>query len=255
MQHPLRALGAWVVVLAVLVAVPALLPGTATAQDAGQRRASTRRCSPTRAGTAGRSTDPSRGRRPRSTERRASPEAPATAHRPDRGASATCSDVCCASATAPARATGSSAHARRPRSSRSSASTASSRTARQVPRRCALLRRRTAPGATAEESGAHDAVACARAGCREPVDLTRGDDRRRGTAHWLRSLSVRARSRCSPSRCSACVAATSRWRPTPPEPVIAPQVAHEQPRIVHMSFATSARRGNAGRRSASASSP
>jgi hypothetical protein len=35
MQHPLRALGAWVVVLAVLVAVPALLPGTATAQDAG----------------------------------------------------------------------------------------------------------------------------------------------------------------------------------------------------------------------------
>jgi peptidoglycan hydrolase-like protein with peptidoglycan-binding domain len=35
MQHPLRALGAWVVVLAVLVAVPALLPGTAAAQDAG----------------------------------------------------------------------------------------------------------------------------------------------------------------------------------------------------------------------------
>ena len=36
MQHPLRALGAWAVaVLAVLVAVPALLPGTATAQDAG----------------------------------------------------------------------------------------------------------------------------------------------------------------------------------------------------------------------------
>ena len=34
MQHPLRALGAWAVaVLAVLVAVPALLPGSAMAQD------------------------------------------------------------------------------------------------------------------------------------------------------------------------------------------------------------------------------
>jgi len=34
MQHPIRAIGAWaVVLLAVLVAVPALLPGSAIAQD------------------------------------------------------------------------------------------------------------------------------------------------------------------------------------------------------------------------------
>ena len=218
MQHPLRALGAWAVaVLAVLVAVPALLPGSAIAQDtrvppgidpglladASWHGRPIQRPIPRATPVADRAPGLTRGtgyrtptgsRRVRDLQRRLL----RLGYRPGTR------DGLFGPRTQAAVIAFQRKHGLEQDGSAGSET-------------LALLRRRTAPGAMAE-----DPTLTTQSRAPEPtasISSPRPRQRRTTTDHWWqRSSSPPARSGCSPSRCSACdVAASRSRRPSHPQ--------------------------------------
>ena len=221
MQHPLRALGAWaVVVLAVLVAVPALLPGSAMAQDtrvppgidpalladASWHGRPIQRPIPRATPVADRAPGLTRGtgyrtptgsRRVRDLQRRLL----RLGYRPGTR------DGLFGPRTQAAVIAFQRKHGLEQDGSAGSET-------------LALLRRRTAPGATAQDPTLTTQSRAPEPTASHVVGRTRGGDgRRRTTGGGDRPRRRRAR-RCSPCRCSACdVAASRRRRPShPPTP-------------------------------------
>ena len=235
MQHRFRALSAWaVVVLAVLVAVPALLPGTATAQDtraapgidpalladASWHGRPIQRPIPRATPVADRSPSLTRGtgyrtptgsRRVRDLQRRLL----RLGYRPGTR------DGLYGPRTQAAVIAFQRKHGLEQDGSAGSET-------------LALLRRRTAPGATARGPDAHHAVAVAG---RPPAPLapaaaTDDDGPLDGAIVRRRRRAGAARPRDA-AACAAAASSRSAHRPTA-APVIEPPATHEEPRIIRV---------------------